>query len=183
LVARNAALVKKAGFDQVITVCNACTVSLRKGLEYLKKDDDLRARAIRRLAEEGLELPDALAVRHLIEVFMTDLPADRWTWVGAPPLPDWTVAAYAGCQFNRPWADVDDAEQPMLLDRFIERIGFKVVDHPARTWCCGAALGPLYPDARERLIRRILTAAQGADVLATKELGLNRLLIPIQRGR
>ncbi len=159
--ARLLALANRQGFDQVVTVCNACYTTLRKAIRVFETHPDLLATANAHLAGESLQVERLLPVRHLLEILYHDVDEDIWqqcrprNWAPVP------VAAYYGCQLTRPWSDVDHPEHPTLMDRFIERLGFVVVEHSAKTLCCGASHVLPHEKACRKLIERILTEIQG----------------------
>jgi heterodisulfide reductase subunit B2 len=165
LTGRLFALAEAQGHEQILTVCSACYTTMRKASQMLKQSPPDLARVNVGLSREGLTLSRLLPVRHYLE----DVPADAWS-AGRPGyIGRLKVAAYYGCQLIRPWADIDQAERPALLDRFFSRLGFQAVDHSARTVCCGASHALPYEKDCRPMIRRIVEEARrrGAHFIST----------------
>lgn len=163
------ALAQAHGFDEIVTGCNACYATLRKASKLLDEDTDRLAAINRELSAEGLALQKSLPVRHLLQVLAHDPAPDFWAskrMVGLEAIP---VAGYYGCQLTRPFGDVDDPEQPVMLERFMENLGFKPVSHGAKTLCCGASHAVPYGDECSPLIARIVSGIhrQGARAIVT----------------
>ena len=169
LNARVLALAAKGGFSEIMTVCNACYNTLRKGRDALLADRDALDRINRRLASEGLAVDPDVTVHHYLEVLADRLPDDVWESALDPNRPEIKAAGYYGCQFSRPWGDVDHPENPAMLERLISRLGFTPVEHGAKTMCCGASHNVPYPENCGPLIDRIVRAmaSAGAELAVT----------------
>jgi len=169
LAGRLFALAQAQGHEQILTVCNSCYTTLRKAGQMLAQSQTELSRVNVRLSAEGLTLNRLLPVRHYLEILYEDVPADAWS-AGRPGyIGRLKVAAYYGCQLTRPWADLDHAERPALLDRFFSRLGFQAVDHSARPVCCGASHALPYEKDCRPMIRRIVEEARrrGAHFIST----------------
>lgn len=169
LTARIFALACGRKFDAVVTTCNACYTALRKTRKILETNPDLRTEINQQLASERLAVTHLPKVRHLLEVFSQDVDGAAWTGKAPAPIADMPVAAYYGCQFTRPWADLDHPERPQMLDDFLKRLGYTVVDHSARTLCCGASHFFPYQDQCRPLVEKIIAEARrkGAHMITT----------------
>ncbi len=166
--ARVLALAAKSGAASLVTGCNGCYNTLRKVKKLLQENEQVYSDIQTRLEQEGLKpAPPDLGIRHLLEFFAQDVPGEAWIRdTGAPKL---RVAAYSGCLLSRPWTDVDDPENPVMLDRFMQALGFTPVDHRLKASCCGAAHALPYREETEALVERIVRTMQdkGADLAAT----------------
>jgi heterodisulfide reductase subunit B len=169
LTGRLFALAEAQSHEQILTVCNACYTTLRKAAQMLAQSTPDLARVNARLSREGLTLNRLLPVRHYLEILYEDVPAEAWSAARPDYIGRMKVAAYYGCQLTRPWADLDHAERPALLDRFFSRLGFQAVEHSARTICCGASHALPYEKDCRPLIRRIVEEARrrGAHFIST----------------
>ncbi|HUV51015.1 MAG TPA: CoB--CoM heterodisulfide reductase iron-sulfur subunit B family protein [Anaerolineae bacterium] len=220
LTARLFALAQASGFREIVTVCNACYTTLRKANQILSSNPETVSRINKELSKEGLLMEGNFTVRHYLEVLYNDVPAEKWSKNLTEKFKNYKVACYYGCQLTRPWGDLDHMEQPTILDRFIERLGFLPVDHSARTICCGASHTVSYADECGLLVSRIIREvhAKGGHMITTlcplcqfnldswqknlthpipvpfftqlaglalglnpTELGLNKLLVPINK--
>lgn len=170
LPARIMALAEKQGFSEIVNVCNACYSTLRKAQEKLAQDNALKEKVNLALAEEGLTYSGDLKIRHLMEVIVNDVNADDIKKHIKKTLSDLVVAPYYGCQLNRPWVDIDDAQYPVLMDRLIEMVGAKPLkNYSAKTECCGAAHMVAHKDFCMPLNKRIVQDAvnKGAQSICT----------------
>ena len=169
LTGRLFALAEAQGCEQILTVCNACYTTLRKGGQMLAQSPPDFARVNEGLSREGLRLSRFLPVRHYLEILYEDVPAAAWSAARPDYISRVRVAAYYGCQLTRPWQDLDHAERPSLLDRFFSRLGFQAVEHSARTICCGASHALPYETDCRPMIRRIVEEARRreADFIST----------------
>ncbi|OQX62950.1 MAG: hypothetical protein B5M56_04485 [Desulfococcus sp. 4484_241] len=170
LPARIMALAEKQGFSEIVNVCNACYSTLRKAQEKLSGDETLKEKVNLALAEEGLEYTGNFKIRHLMEVIVNDIGTDKIKEHVKAGLSNLTIAPYYGCQLNRPWADIDDAHNPVLMDGLIRAVGAKPLEnYSAKTECCGAAQMVAYKELCVPLNRRIVKDAvnKGANAICT----------------
>jgi len=142
--------------------CAMCYSRLRFTLHEIKDRDtlDLVNRAI------GTELGEPVAVESMLQVLADEsisLPITK-------SLNGLKVACYYGCLLARPpeVVAIDDAENPQIMDRLIERLGAEVIDWGLKTSCCGAGVAFPRLDVVLKLSHRILSLAQrsGADCIA-----------------
>lgn len=169
LTGRLIALAQKEGFDEIVTGCNACYTTVAKMAGVLLDDESLLEQVNHKLSAEGLVAEGPFKIRHLLDVFVNDIPAEAWFSGAREKWQEVSVAAYYGCQLTRPKSDFDHPERPTSLDSLIENLGFHAVDHSAKTICCGASLAVPYEKECSPLISRILKGSQmkGADLITT----------------
>ena len=156
LAGRIFALAQALGFSEIVTVCNACYTTLRKANQILIDHPEDLALINNRLKEEGLVIQGPLTVRHYLDVLVNDVSKEVWAQNRSEELSNFSVAGYYGCQLTRPWCDLDDPERPVILERFIRRLGFAPVEHSAKTLCCGASHTVAYEKDCRPLISRII---------------------------
>lgn len=169
LAGRIFALAQSQGFQEIVTVCNACFTTLRKAYRMLDTHPEDLIRINDRLGEEGLHMQRPVSVRHYLEVLVHDVPESLWSRRVKPGLSDIAVAGYYGCQLTRPWKDLGDPEHPDILEAFLGLLGFAPVDHSAKTLCCGASHAVTYAADCNTLINRIIgeMSKKGADMVTT----------------
>ncbi len=169
MVGRIVAIANSLKLKEIVTVCNACYTTIRKAKNIFESLPETIEPVNKRLASEGLKLEQTIPVRHYLEILANDIAEDVWRVKRKRNLSSLRVAAYYGCQLTRPWADLDHPERPQILDRFFKQLGFSVVNHAAKTLCCGAAHSLHYSADCNTLISRIIreTSNQGADVIRT----------------
>ncbi|MFW9909337.1 MAG: CoB--CoM heterodisulfide reductase iron-sulfur subunit B family protein [Candidatus Thorarchaeota archaeon] len=126
----------------ILALCGACSGSLKTTKHLL--DTDIRARdeVNSLLAEEGLKYTGKVRVKHLLQVLAEDIGFDAIERAVVNPYKDVKLAAHYGCHVTRPYeiVQVDDPENPTILDRLVEAAGATAVDYPGKTRCCG---GPM----------------------------------------
>ncbi|MBU1171952.1 MAG: CoB--CoM heterodisulfide reductase iron-sulfur subunit B family protein [Proteobacteria bacterium] len=164
LAARHFALTQAMGFEEIVTGCNACYATLGKAARLLNEDAELFIKTKDVLQALGLTLDRIPKIRHLFEILtkaMPDAPSERYRSL--------SVGAYYGCQLTRPHQFLDKGGYPEILETFLERIGFAVTDHSARTQCCGASHAVIYKDECRNLSARIIReiSDKGAQIITT----------------
>lgn len=80
-----------------------------------------------------------------------------------------TAACYYGCQVVRPYAEFDDANDPMSMDRLCQAVGAQTLRWPLKARCCGGSLMGTVQDVGMRLSYILLKEAKrrGAHVILT----------------
>lgn len=126
----------------ILAICGACSGSLKHVKHDLDSNEELRNEVNDILEEEGLKYAGTVQVKHLLQVFREDIGYDAIKSAVVNPYKDIRLAAHYGCHVTRPEeiVQVDDAENPTIIDRIIEAVGGTPVDYTGKTRCCG---GPL----------------------------------------
>jgi heterodisulfide reductase subunit B len=126
----------------ILAICGACSGSLKHVKYDLDRNEELRNEVNAILEEEGLKYTGTVEVKHLLQVFREDIGYDAIQSAIVNPYKDIRLAAHYGCHVTRPEeiVQVDDAENPTIIDRIIEAAGGTAVDYTGKTRCCG---GPL----------------------------------------
>jgi heterodisulfide reductase subunit B2 len=174
-VARTLALAERQGAEQIVTGCNGCYSTLNKGRKMILSSQEVRGRVQEELRKENLHLSTPVPVIHLLEVLARDVPPETWDLAiengqrQSRPEERLSVASYYGCLFSRVPGNPDDPQHPAMLDDLLARLGFEVVDHGAKTACCGASHMLPHGQATRGLVQRIIRTMQdrGATVAAT----------------
>jgi len=168
LPARNLAIADKTAPGQDILVpCSACYLNLKRASESVATDPDMAAKIDALLKDEGLQVKPAVGVRHLLDVLVNDVRADRIGRRVATPLEGLVVAPYYGCQCLRPYTVFDDPETPRSMEPLIAATGARVHPWSMGARCCGASHMNTKPEVAQKLVGAILSAARGADVVVT----------------
>ena len=126
----------------ILAICGACSGSLKHVKHDLDSNEELRNEVNDILEEEGLKYNGTVQVKHLLQIFREDIGYDAIKSAVVNPYKDIRLAAHYGCHVTRPEeiVQVDDAENPTIIDRIIEAVGGTPVDYTGKTRCCG---GPL----------------------------------------
>lgn len=134
--ARNIALAEQMGLP-VMTVCNTCTLMLRKSKHAL--DNGLKDKVNNIIGKTGLEYKGTSDVTHLLWAIIRDYGLDSLRKKVIRPLKGLKVAGYYGCHILRPpqIMNFEDYAKPYSLDALIEALGAQPVEFDAKLKCCG----------------------------------------------
>lgn len=134
--ARNIALAEQMELP-VMTVCNTCTLMLRKSKHAL--DNGLKDKVNNIIGKTGLEYKGTSEVTHLLWALIRDYGLDNLQKKVVRPLKGLKVAGYYGCHILRPpqIMNFEDYAKPYSLEALIEALGAEPVDFDAKLKCCG----------------------------------------------
>jgi heterodisulfide reductase subunit B len=142
LPARNLRLVEELGHD-VVMPCPAC--SAHHLVANAELADPVRAERVNAVLDKpAAGTARVLNVLEALDEVTRELPQDVFhTRVGLKVVP------YYGCLLTRPGGglEFDDAENPVTMDRLLERSGATVLPWSFKTECCGASLSFVEKDA------------------------------------
>ncbi|GAB6178702.1 CoB--CoM heterodisulfide reductase iron-sulfur subunit B family protein [Desulfotomaculum defluvii] len=159
LCSRNLHMVEKMGLD-VTSPCAACYQSLSYANWKLTGDADL----LQKINEAtGQPYNGNVKIKSFIQVF-SNLNPDIITSQVVQPLKGLKVAVYYGCLLVRPAnvVDIDDPEDPQVLDNLMKAAGAETVDWTHKVECCGGSLSLTNEDISLKLVNDILTSAKDA---------------------
>ncbi len=139
VAARNLSLAEDLGLD-VFTNCSGCTATLSETY-HLLQDPDLRAAINKRLERIGRQYRGTSRVRHIATLVRAEAGYDAVRQSVVRPLTGLKVAIHYGCHLLKPSRimQVDDPNDPTLLENLVAALGATPVRH--RNWylCCGKA--------------------------------------------
>jgi heterodisulfide reductase subunit B len=167
--ARVFALAHRAGYNRVMTVCNACYTTMRKAAGHLAEHPEDLERINQALAAEDLVLERPLEMVHLLDLLAEEPLRSRLVDEAARsepgPVRGWRPGVYYGCQYSRPWLSGRDARFPDVAEGLLTDLGLDPVDHSAKTICCGSSHQAIHQAAVAPLIDRIVRGMRqaGAD--------------------
>jgi heterodisulfide reductase subunit B len=140
VAARNLCLAEEQGID-IFTNCSGCTATLSETYHLLHENEELKARVNRRLARIGKEYRGTSRVRHIATLVRDEIGYDAVKASVLRPLDGLKVAIHYGCHLLKPSRimEVDDPNNPEVMERLTEALGATPVRH--RNWylCCGKA--------------------------------------------
>ncbi len=165
LPARNLALAKKQGLNEVVAPCAACFSRLVTSQHEMKLDEKIRMK-VESLIED--KYPDNIDVMNIVQ-FFHKIGIDKIKEQKNVDLGGLKAACYYGCLLVRP-ADIlnfDDEENPHSMEEIVSAAGAVPVEWNYKTECCGAAHSISRTDIVEKLSKRILddAAKNDADVI------------------
>ena len=168
LPARNLALAERdlPGLE-VMAPCSACYLNLYRARHEVLANRTLRDEVGRALDAEGLTYAAVAPVRHLLDVLVTDIGADKVAEACERDLAGLTVAPYYGCQALRPYRVFDDPVRPVTMTPLIEATGASALDWDMGAKCCGASLMITHKETALAASGAILAAARDADAIVT----------------
>ena len=165
LPARNLALAKKQGLEEVVAPCAACFNRLVSTQDELNKNHKLRMKVEETIEEKWA---DDLSVINVIQLFQK-IGLDKIKASRKVDLSWLNIACYYGCLLVRPSgiAHYDDAEQPTSMEAVASAAGANPVEWNFKTECCGAAHSISHTGIVEVLSKKILdnAMAHGADAV------------------
>ena len=166
---RALAQAKEKGQD-LVTLCSACHHVLKRVNDDMQNVEDIRTRANNYMK---LDTPyeGETTVLHYLEVLRDRIGFDNLKAMVKNPLTGRKVGAYYGCMLLRPGKEMqmDDPENPTILEDFIRAIGAEPVYYAQRNECCGGYQTlENKPQAEKRATAVVDNAATaGAEMLIT----------------
>ena len=161
---------EKAGQD-LVTLCSACHNVIKQVNNDMLNDDNFIFKANTYLKPDGIEYHGGTKVLHFLEVLRDVVGWDNVKKAVKKPLTGKKIGAYYGCLLLRPGKvmQMDDPENPQILEDFIKAIGAEPVIYAQRNECCGAYTMFEDKSIPQERSQKILANAQdmGADVLIT----------------
>ncbi len=161
---------RDAGQD-LVTLCSACYNVLKQVNNDMQNDEDTILKANNYLKQDEIEYHGEAKVVHYLEILRDVVGWDNVKKAVKKPFTGKKIGAYYGCLLLRPGKvlQLDDPENPKLLEDFIKAIGGTPVIYAQRNECCGAYT--MFEDVSipKTRAQKILTNADdmGADFLVT----------------
>jgi len=168
LSARNLALAEKTGKD-LVAICSGCYLALYKASKYINENSKLKDDITKALAAGDMSYEGTVKVRHFLDVVVNDVGEQTVRQCVSSKLEGLKVAPYYGCQISRPFAEIDDAEAPQMMDDLIGWLGGEAVSFPLKAKCCGGLMMTTQTEIGRELTGKILKNARdgGADCIIT----------------
>ncbi len=130
---------EEMGHD-ILTICNVCTMNLRKANKMVREDPRLLEQVNADLVKAGARpYSGGVEVTHLLWYISTEEGLSLLEKQGPRGLNGLRVAPYYGCQLLRPSSVMgfEDPDKPESMERLIRALGGEVADYEAKTKCCG----------------------------------------------
>ena len=121
------------------------------------------------LAAGGMSYGGTVRVRHFLDVISNDMGETYIKNCVVQPLTGLKVAPYYGCQIGRPFGEIDDEENPQMMDNLVEWMGGESVPFPLKAKCCGGMMMTTQPELGKMMTGKVLLNAKknGADCIIT----------------
>lgn len=160
---------KELGQD-LITLCSACHNVIKQVNHDMQTNTDIALRVNNYL---GLEQPygGETKVIHYLEMLRDVVGFDNLAKKVVNPLKGKKIAAYYGCLLLRPGKvlQMDDPENPTIIEDFIRAIGAEPVIYPYRNECCGGYVTLEDKSLAQKKSNAVLESAEsfGAEMVLT----------------
>ena len=143
---------------EVATCCAACFNRLKIANEFMEHDIEHRGKVNKIL---GQEYKGEVKVRHFLDILVNVFGLKNLSERVVDKLSGLKVACYYGCLLTRPpeITQLDDLEEPHLMDDLMKIIGVEPVNWPYKTECCGASFSLTRTDIVLKLSADILQMA------------------------
>lgn len=134
---RALASARDAGND-IVTLCSACHNVLKQVNNDMKTDENINFKANNYLKLETPYNGEANVI-HYLELLRDKIGFDKVAQAVTKPFAGKKIAAYYGCLLLRPGKvlQMDNAENPKIIEDFIKAVGAEPVVYPMRNECCG----------------------------------------------
>lgn len=128
---------KELGRD-LVTMCSACHNVIKQVNNTMKTDQKI-ATKINTYMKLDEPYNGETNVIHFLELLRDNIGFDEIKKKVVNPLKDVKIAAYYGCLLLRPSKvmQMDDPENPTIIEDFIKAIGATPVKYSMRNECCG----------------------------------------------
>ena len=165
----------RAQSERIATLCAICYNVLKRTNHFLQSDAEKRER-INYFIEA--EYAGDLRVQHFLEILRDELGfdalkqrVDEARETTGKSLAGLKVAPYYGCLLLRPQKEMqlDDAEDPRIMEDLLDALGCEAVDFSHRVECCGSYLLVTSADLVTDMSYAVLESAirSGAELLVT----------------
>jgi len=160
----------KAQGRDLVTLCSACHNVLKQVNNDMLTDEDIRTRANNYLKLDE-EYCGETKVIHFLEVLRDVIGFDKLKEKVVNPLTGKKIAAYYGCLLLRPGKvmQMDNPENPKIMEDFIRAIGAEPVIYPMRNECCGGYVTLEDKEAAAKRRNAVASSASGfeAEMMVT----------------
>lgn len=165
-------LLKAAGEKEqpLVTVCSACHNVVKQTNHAMQTDKEFADKVNRYMAEE-VPYTGETTVYHYLEMLRDVVGFDTIREKVVNPLSGKKIGAYYGCLLLRPSGvlQMDDPENPTILEEFIRAIGAEPVIYSKRNECCGGYVVMESPELATEKSHSVVNNAKaaGAEMIIT----------------
>lgn len=154
----------------LVSVCSACHNVLKQTNHAIKTYSDFCDKVNRYMDEETPYNGEA-QVYHYLEMLRDLVGFDKIKEKVTNPLKGKKIAAYYGCLLLRPNTvmQMDDPENPTIMEEFIKALGATPVVYAKRNECCGGYIALESPQLAKKNSNAVVENAksQGAEMIIT----------------
>lgn len=154
----------------LVTVCSACHNVIKQTNYAMQNDKNFAAKVNNYMAAEG-EYHGETQVYHYLELLRDVVGFDTLKEKVVNSLKGKKIAAYYGCLLLRPNGvmQMDDPENPVIMENFIRALGAEAVVWAKRNECCGGYVSVENPEFAKKSSNAVIENAKaaGADMIIT----------------
>ena len=154
----------------LVTVCSACHNVIKQTNHAMKENKEFSDKANRYMAEEN-EYRGETEVYHYLEMLRDLVGFDKVKAAVVNSMKGKKIAAYYGCLLLRPnkVMQMDDPENPRIMEDFIRAIGAEPVIYASRNECCGGYIAMESPALAKKKSNAVTgnAVAAGAEMMVT----------------
>ena len=154
----------------LVTVCSACHNVIKQTNHAMKNDREFSDKVNRYMQEDEGYFGN-VPVYHYLEMLRDMVGFDLLEKRVLNPFKGKKIAAYYGCLLLRPSSimDMDDPENPSIMEDFIKALGAEPVIYGMRNECCGGYIGVESPNLAKKSSNAVVAnaIAQGAEMIIT----------------
>lgn len=154
----------------LVTMCSACHNVIKQVNNTMKTDQKI-ATKINTYMKLDEPYNGETNVIHFLELLRDNIGFDEIKKKVVNPLKDVKIAAYYGCLLLRPSKvmQMDDPENPTIIEDFIKAIGATPVKYSMRNECCGGYITLENKDISKSKATAVIENAveNGADMVIT----------------
>lgn len=124
--------------QELVTMCSACHNVIKQVNNVMKTDDDVALR-VKNYLKLDEDYRGETNVIHYLELLRDKIGFDEIKKKVVNPLTGVKIAPYYGCLLLRPSKvmQMDDPENPTIMEDFIKALGATPVTYAMRNECCG----------------------------------------------
>ncbi len=154
----------------LVTVCSACHNVIKQTNHAMQTDEEF-AFHVNSYLGAGNEYDGGAKVMHYLEYLRDEVGFDKIAEKVVNPLKGKKIAAYYGCLLLRPNGvmQMDDPENPTIIEDLIKALGAEAVVYPYRNECCGGYITMENPESAKKKSQSVMASAadKGAEIIVT----------------
>ncbi len=154
----------------LVTVCSACHNVIKQTNHALKTDKEFCDK-VNNYSAFDAPYTGETEVLHYLEMLRDIVGFDKLSEKVTNPLKGKKIGAYYGCLLLRPSSvmQMDDAENPTIMENFIKALGADPIIFAKRNECCGGYVSLESPSLAEKNSQSVIqnAKAQGAEMIIT----------------
>lgn len=147
----------------LVTVCSACHNVIKQTNHVMQNDSEFADKVNRYIGDET-PYDGSTTVYHYLELLRDVVGFDTLKEKVVNPLKGQKIAAYYGCLLLRPNSvmQMDDPENPQIMEDFIRALGAEPVIYSYRNECCGGYVTMESPELAKKKSTTVTGSAKNA---------------------